>query len=179
MAKGRQALPGDQGMSAVRRIPQRPDKGRPNDPDFPSDLELLAMVVDAECRAYRDDIGFHYDSRGLDHYSMAIERLRDLGELDPVDDEEVEVFAANGGRGTTRRVRTGFVKGLNLRADRPKYDPEPAVRAAQAERALAEAHQMQMERDAALARVQELEARGLLPAEPDSAMLDPETPKEA
>jgi hypothetical protein len=95
------------------RLPDKPIKGT-RAADAPNAAELLARVIDADCRAYHPDLGYHYDSRCLDHLTDAIEYLAQSGAFDVLDDGE----EASG-----RRIRTGVVQGENLMADRPMFDP--------------------------------------------------------
>lgn len=39
------------------------------------DLDIIESLIDANCRAYNDEFGEHYDSRCLEHYNKAIARL--------------------------------------------------------------------------------------------------------
>jgi len=44
-----------------------------------TDLDLLGALVDANCRAHSEALGFHYDSRCLEHYAEALERMVEVG----------------------------------------------------------------------------------------------------
>lgn len=117
-AKGKAfRIPQQQAVMAKARVSGKASVVPDEEP--PTDLELLARMVDADCRAYHPDLGYHYDSRCLDHLSDAIARLQEVGALDPLDD----AMEPQG-----RRVRTGVVKGENLIADRPMFSPQ-AMRA--------------------------------------------------
>lgn len=45
------------------------------------DLDIIEALVDANCRAYNEEFGFHYDSRCLDFYNVAIARLIEAGRV--------------------------------------------------------------------------------------------------
>lgn len=167
--KGRQDLPGEEHMVDEFRLGVPMTRNAGEEPPPVTDLELLAQVVDAECRAWREDIGYHYDSRCLDHYSDAIARLGEEGAFAGgiIDDEVVEFRLQGGLTAQARRVRSGYVKGRNLRADRPKYEPSAAVQAAASAEMQLDLDATRAERDQALAMIADLERRGLLPAAPE------------
>lgn len=39
------------------------------------DLDIISELIDANCRAYNEEFGYHYDSRCLEHYNRGIARL--------------------------------------------------------------------------------------------------------
>jgi hypothetical protein len=45
------------------------------------DLDIIAELIDANCRAYNDEYGLHYDSRCLEHYNKGIARLIEGGRV--------------------------------------------------------------------------------------------------
>lgn len=53
---------------------------------LPDDLTIIARLIDANCRAYSEQYGYHLDSRCLSHYNEGIVRLAQAGivELKPV-----------------------------------------------------------------------------------------------
>jgi hypothetical protein len=62
---------------------QGPDIPIPHDmPEMPDDLTIIARLIDANCRAYNEEYGWHLDSRCLSHYNEGIVRLAQAGVVD-------------------------------------------------------------------------------------------------
>lgn len=47
--------------------------------DSLSDIDIIGLLVDAHCQAHSPTRGFHYDARGIEHYSIALRRLGEAG----------------------------------------------------------------------------------------------------
>lgn len=89
------------------------------------DLNIIAALIDANCRAHNEEFGFHLDSRCLKHYNDGIARLAEAGMITLM---PIAKGAEPLGLGEKvwdqqePRLRATYVPQA-LRTDRPTTDP--------------------------------------------------------
>lgn len=122
-------------------------------PVLPDDLTIIERLIDANCRAYNEQYGYHLDSRCLSHYNEGIVRLAQAGRINliqPTDAEGAPLATlyeeVTDSPAQAVRVRAGYVS-AQVRVTRPTQDPVWNLRAAEIQRLQDENARLRAEKD--------------------------------
>lgn len=87
------------------------------------DLDIIQALVDANCRAYNEEFGYHYDSRCLEHYNNGIARLVEAGRI------QGHGVSQRQGAGASTKYRSAKLKATTaLNAETVPGQTQPRVR---------------------------------------------------